>query len=116
MYVAGLLILVGGAAGYWFLRRDVLAVAVVIGGVILLGVLIWSIKDSWLAPSDVSTSYTGWQMPFPPHWHIGGVFLLGVGTFAIGLVLMFVWQAIAPAFFRGETLNERTPTLVPEDV
>ena len=54
-------------------------------------------------------------MPFAPHWGIGGVFLLGVGTFAIGIVLMFIWQAKAPAFFRGQTLNADTPTLVPDE-
>nr|WP_234971436.1 APC family permease [Jatrophihabitans endophyticus] len=85
-----------------------------LGGVILLFAMIWSIKDSWLAPSDVSSSYTGWLLPFPPHWHIGGVFFIGIGTFVIGLVLMALWRAKAPAFFRGETLNANTPTLVPD--
>jgi hypothetical protein len=28
---------------------------------------------------------------------------------------MFVWQAKAPAFFRGETLKHDTPTLIVED-
>ena len=87
-----------------------------IGGVILFGILIWSFHDDWLSPlKDGSASYTGWQLSFPPHWHIGGVFLLGVGTFLIGVILMFVYRAIAPAFFRGETLNSDTPTLVRDD-
>ncbi len=86
-----------------------------LGGLIMYFVLAWSLRDDWLAPSDVSTSYTGWQMPFSPHWHIGGVFLLGVGTFVVGVVLMFIWRVIAPAFFRGETLNAQTPTLVPDE-
>ena len=38
---------------------------------------------------------------------IGGVFLIGVGSLVLGLVLMFVYQAMAPAFFRGETLSRR---------
>jgi hypothetical protein len=29
---------------------------------------------------------------------------------------MFVYQAISPAFFRGEVLNASTATLVPEDL
>lgn len=53
-------------------------------------------------------------MPFPPHWTIGGVFLIGIGTFVIGVILMFVWRATAPAFFRSETLTRDTETLVPE--
>ncbi len=112
-----------GFACAWYYRRNLTSsprnfvfqgLLPFLGGLILLGALIWSIKDDWLAPSDVSTSYTGWHMPFPPHWYIGGVFLLGVGTFVIGIILMFVWRAVAPAFFRGETLNEQTPTLVPD--
>ncbi len=67
-----------------------------LGGLILFFALLWSVHDAWLYPSDVSTSYTGWKMPFAPHWGIGGVFLLGVGTFVIGIVLMFIWQAKAP--------------------
>ena len=39
---------------------------------------------------------------------IGGVFLLGIGSLVLGVILMFVWQAKAPAFFRGETLPKRT--------
>lgn len=35
---------------------------------------------------------------------IGGVFILGVGSLLLGVVLMFVYQAIAPEYFRGETL------------
>ena len=85
-----------------------------IGGVILFGALCWTVHDAWLAPSDVSSSFTGWQMGFSPHWHIGSVFLIGIGTFVIGIILMLVYQAIAPAFFRGETLNNDTPTLVPD--
>jgi hypothetical protein len=33
----------------------------------------------------------------------GGVFVIGIGTLAIGVVLMLVWNLVAPAFFRGET-------------
>jgi hypothetical protein len=33
-----------------------------------------------------------------------------VGSLVLGLVLMFVWQSIAPAYFRGETLPKRDAT------
>jgi hypothetical protein len=36
---------------------------------------------------------------------VGGVFLLGVGFLVLGLVVMAVWNARAPEFFRGETLE-----------
>lgn len=38
--------------------------------------------------------------------------MLGLGLILLGVVLMFVWRAKAPAFFRGETLRKDTPTLV----
>ena len=114
-----------GFACTWFYRKTLhhsardfwmRGIIPTLGGLILFFALAWSLHDDWLAPSDVSTSYTGWQMPFAPHWHIGGVFLLGIGTFVVGIVLMFVWRAVAPPFFRGETLTKDSPTMVPEDV
>lgn len=112
-----------GFACCWYYRRNLRSSArnlwmqgilPLLGGLILFFALGWSLRDDWLAPSDVSTSYTGWQMPFSPHWHIGGVFLLGIGTFVLGLILMAIWQLKAPAFFRGETLTRDTETKVPD--
>jgi hypothetical protein len=37
----------------------------------------------------------------------GGVFLLGVGSLVLGLVLMAAWQIRRPEYFRGETLPRR---------
>ena len=45
---------------------------------------------------------------------IGGVFVIGIGCLLLGVVLMLTWNAIAPAFFRGETLKHDTPVLVPD--
>ena len=40
---------------------------------------------------------------------IGAVFIIGVLSLALGVVLMILWNIRAPAFFRGETLpRERT--------
>jgi amino acid transporter len=87
-----------------------------LGGLILFFALGWSLHDDWLsASSNGAASYTQWNMPFAPHWAIGGTFLLGVGTFVIGIVLMIVWRFVAPPFFKGETLNRATPTLVPDE-
>ncbi len=47
---------------------------------------------------------------------IGGTFVVGIGSLALGLVLMVAWR-FAPrsrAFFRGESLNEDTAVLVPD--
>jgi amino acid transporter len=101
-----------GFACVWFYRktmwrspRDVLMQGVLpfLGGVLLLAALVWSSK-SYLDPDYGYTSVGG----------IGGVFLLGVGSLLLGLVLMFAWQAASPAYFRGETLPRRDSTdLVP---
>lgn len=47
---------------------------------------------------------------------IGGTFVTGVGSLALGLVLMVLWRTRATSlpFFRGESLNEQTPVLVPD--
>ena len=111
-----------GFTCFWYYRHELTrsprsflfqGVIPLLGGLILFGALGWSLHDDWVF-SDETTSYTSWLMPFPPHWRIGGVFLIGIGIFVLGLILMYVWRAIAPAFFRGETLNRDTATLVPD--
>jgi amino acid transporter len=59
--------------------------------------------------------YTFWTIP-GIHWQVGGVFLLDIGTVLIGIVLMYAFRAVRPAFFRGEVLNRDTPTRVPQDL
>jgi amino acid transporter len=112
-----------GFACAWFYRRTLgdnqrdmwmRGVIPALGGLMMFFALGWSLRDDWVY-SDVTTSYTNWQMPFSPHWIIGGVFLIGIGTFLLGLVIMSVLRVTMPAFFRGETLNAATPTMVPDD-
>jgi len=82
----------------------------VTGGLILFAFFFYGAKQFWSA----SYGNTSWRLPFSPHWQIGGVFLTGIGALVLGIILMFVYQAVRPAFFRGETLNKETPILVPE--
>jgi amino acid transporter len=82
----------------------------VVGGLLLWGAMGWSFYYYWKPVN----SYTSWQMTFPPHWHIGGVFVIDAITLLVGLVLMITQMIAKPAFFRGETLNMQTATLVPE--
>jgi amino acid transporter len=82
------------------------------GGLILLGCIIYNFWHYW----NAANSYTSWKLPFGPHWVIGGVFLLDAGVLVLGVILMYVYKAIQPAFFRGEVLNRDTPTKVPEDI
>jgi amino acid transporter len=84
----------------------------VTGGVILFGCMIYNFWHYW----NPVNSYTTWSMPFPPHWHMGGTFVLDFGVSVVGFVLMFVYRAFRPAYFRGEVLNRDTPTRVPEDI
>jgi hypothetical protein len=50
---------------------------------------------------------------------LGGVFVIGVATLIVGLLLMAAWKLRAPAFFRGETfapgyLERHDPDLLGE--
>ena len=84
-----------------------------LGGLIMYAAGAWSLKEDWFFSSG--QSYTSWRLPFAPHSDIGGVFLIFLLSALIGLVCAVVWRFAGPAFFRGETLNRSTPTLVPED-
>jgi amino acid transporter len=108
----------GFACAWWF-RRDLRnstkdlflkGIFPFLGGLILLLFFVKGVSYDWTTAS----SYSVWHMPFPPHWHIGGAFLTGVGALLLGVVLMEIYRHISPAFFRGETLNRDTPILVPE--
>ncbi|MGI8678548.1 MAG: APC family permease [Jatrophihabitans sp.] len=114
-----------GFACFWYYRKNLTSsprnmimqgILPLVGGLILYFALAWSLHDDWLSANATgAASFTQWDMAFAPHWSIGGTFLLGVGTFVLGIILMFIWNAVAPAFFRGETLNEDTETLVPDE-
>jgi amino acid transporter len=94
-----------GFACVWFYRktmwakpRDILMQGLlpVLGGILLLGFFI----KACYTYADPDYGYTSIGS-------IGGVFLIGVGSLLLGVVLMFVYQGIAPAYFRGETLSKR---------
>jgi amino acid transporter len=84
----------------------------IIGGVMLWVALGYNLYFYWKPVN----SYTTWKMTFFPHWDIGGVFLIDLFALLAGLVIMFAFAAVRPAFFKGETLNRDTPTMVPEDL
>jgi amino acid transporter len=94
-----------GFACVWFYRktltkkpRDLLMQGILpgLGGVLLVAFFLYACKTYW-DPNYGYTSIAG----------IGGVFLIGIGSLLLGVVLMFIYQAIAPAYFRGETLPKR---------
>lgn len=83
-----------------------------LGGVMLWGALGWSLYYYW----KPANSYTSWKMPFAPHWHMGGVFVIDIVSLVLGIVFMLLRRVTFPPFFRGDTLNMETGTLVPEDM
>jgi amino acid transporter len=82
-----------------------------LGGLILWFCMFWSFWYYW---NNVN-SVTKWTIP-GTHRIIGGVFILDVGVLLLGVILMYVYKAFRPAYFRGEVLNRDTPTRVPEDI
>ncbi len=94
-----------GFACVWFYRksltdspRNLVLRGIVpgLGGLLLLGAFV---KASFVYadPNYGSTKFFG----------IGGVFVTGIGSLALGVLLLLVWQRIAPEFFRGQTLPRR---------
>jgi amino acid transporter len=101
-------------AATWYFRRELTrgvgefllkGVAPVLGGLTLAAVFVK------LAVDTIDPEYGSGGSIFG----LGTVFVLGIGTLALGLVVMFAWQAREPAFFRGETLKHDTPALIVEE-
>jgi amino acid transporter len=95
-----------GFAAVWFYRHDLFkgfhafimkGLFPFLGGLMLLGAFVIA-SYQYAQPDYGSTTL----------WGIGGVFIIGIGALLSGVVLMVVWNVIAPAFFRGETLSKRS--------
>jgi hypothetical protein len=109
-----------GFSSFWYYRKDLgesartlwmKGILPLVGGLILWFAMFWSFWYYW-NPVNSDTHFT---VP-GTHRIIGGVFILDVGTVILGVVLMYVWMALRPAYFRGEILNRDTPTRVPEEL
>ncbi|HLN04739.1 MAG TPA: hypothetical protein VK217_00570, partial [Acidimicrobiales bacterium] len=107
-----------GITCFWFYRKNLTSnlrnmvmqgIVPLAGGVILWAAMIYSLKEDW----GTGSSYTSWHMQFWPHWDIGGAFVLSFGALLLGVVLMLVLMPFRRPYFRGETLNGTSPTLVP---
>ena len=98
-----------GFACAWYYRKTLTesardfvmrGVAPLLGGVVLLIVFIYGLiqyaKPGWLT-DDKGNNVT--IMGF------GAVAAVGIGALMLGLILMVVWWAMAPGFFRGRTLT-----------
>jgi amino acid transporter len=92
--------LTGFACAWQFRRgrrtvRDVLmrVVLPLLGGLFMLLVFVLACVE-YAHPDYGETVFFG----------VGGVFVVGVGALLLGVALMAVWNAVAPAFFRNETM------------
>jgi amino acid transporter len=95
-----------GFAAVWFYRHHIFdsvrdffmkGLWPFLGGAILLTAFVIA-SYQYAQPDYGSTTFFG----------IGGVFVVGIGSLLLGVVLMVIWNAVAPAFFRGETLPRRS--------
>ena len=105
-----------GFACVWFFRRTLFdsarnvvfrLVFPLVGALMLTAAFVFSVIDMF----DPAYGYT-------VLFGVGGVFVIGIGSLALGVVLMTVWSFFAQSrpFFTGETLHETSEVLVPEDV
>jgi amino acid transporter len=99
----------------WYFRRELFTSArnLVFRGIFpLLGglMLTYAFVQSAIDMYDVDYGFT-------VLFGIGGTFVLGIGSLAFGVLLMFLWFAFprSKPFFRGESLNRDTPVLVPDE-
>jgi amino acid transporter len=103
-----------GFSCVWYFRRELFASAhnvvfklvfPLVGALSLTAAFVFSAIDM----VDPDYGYT-------VIWGVGGVFVVGIGSLALGVVLMALWFVFprSKPFFRGETLNRETPILVPE--
>ncbi|WP_245861488.1 APC family permease [Compostimonas suwonensis] len=76
-----------------------------VGGVLLVAAFVQSAIDMY----DPEYGYT-------VLFGIGGVFVIGIGSLALGVLLMFLWFTFTASkpFFHGETLTEDSAVLVPD--
>jgi amino acid transporter len=93
-----------GLGCVWYFRRELLrssgdliakGILPAIGTGILGWALVRNLKDTYNKDYGL-TSLFG----------IGGVFVIGVATVLIGIILMLVWNARSSEFFRGETFAD----------
>jgi len=103
-----------GYACVWFFRRRLFEsvrsfvfvfLFPLLGALLLTGAFVYSAIDM-LDPDYGYTVLFG----------VGGVFVVGVGSLAVGVLLMVVWALVPRSrpFFRGESLNRDTEVLVPD--
>jgi amino acid transporter len=94
-----------GFACVWYYRKELgngandlfmKGVLPFLGGLMLLGAFVIA-SYQYAQPDYGNTTIGG----------IGGVFVIGIGALLVGVVLMIVWNMVAPDYFRRVTLPKR---------
>ena len=101
-----------GFACVWFYRksfyksfRDTIMrfVFPLLGGLMLAAAFVFGLVSYAAADWEVDSHGHNLAVNFFG-WVVGDDAVIGIGGILVGLVLMFIWWAIRPDFFRGETL------------
>ena len=106
-----------GISCAWYYRKNlkssvrnlfVQGILPTIGALILFFIFGWALWYYWQPVNNYThVGILGRQ--------VGSSFILDVGLLVLGIILMFVMQGFRPAFFRGQTLNRDSATLVTDD-
>jgi amino acid transporter len=105
-----------GFACVWYYRktftktpRDFLMRCVVplLGGVMLTVVFVYGLIQ--YAKVDNLVDSDGNNVTI---FGFGAVAVVGIGALILGVILMFVWMAMSPAYFKGQTLERRADLLL----
>ena len=74
----------------------------------------WAGSSCWSSSCSPASSTPTPTTATPTLFGVGGVFLIGIGSLLLGVLLMVVYGRVAPAFFRGQTLLRGTGDLLLE--
>jgi hypothetical protein len=106
---------VASFACIWYFRKNLFDTArhtvyrfvfPLLGGIFM----VWAFVQSAIDMSDPEYGYTTF-------FGIGSAFIIGVGSFVLGVVLMLVWAARPGSkdYFQKRTINRHSALLAPED-
>jgi len=110
-----------GFACAWYYRRNLTSSArnlwmqgilPTLGGVILWFLGGWSLYLDFNMNSPYEASYTSFHVP--GIGQVGGVFIIVLLSWVLGLLFFIYLRIVQPAFFKRQTLTRSTPTLAPD--
>jgi amino acid transporter len=105
----------------WYYRRNLTSSArnlwmqgilPALGGAILWFLGGWSLYLDYNMNSPYEASYTSFHVP--GIGQVGGVFIIVLFSWLLGLLFFIYLRVTRPPFFRKQTLTRSTPTLVPD--